>query len=925
VLQFLLAGSCTFAGNPSVEHDAQNKRVTISDAALNLFLRLSYDGRCVLDQVSVGGRQVVSDESGVSSAIKIDGTWFSTRTGLVTPKVKATANSATVTGIRFGPPGMKVTETWRFTVHAGDIMWRIDRTYRNGGTLEDSCFPRWVFQNMSTWTGALLGDGGVAWTRLFDAPNASYGVHNGKATFWKDDLPTCLRIEPEPLDRSRIAMHFTRQPSGSFSLNCCVTEQELVPKNGLSRFRRDRQDIWRPFSVRPGKVSVQFSLSTPKSDKLYDRGTFTGLDGRSIRELCHTIARIGVVDEFILGSNGYYSDVAVLHEPWLAQMGLAIDDPDYCRAVSDTLDFQRQHAIGSDGRVKPRWSGRPGDEMRGTYDQFGYYECQWGWLMDSQTSWVINVAEQFDFTGDLTWLQREKGACEKVLDYLLRRDTDGNGLVKMMTDSHLEARGSDWIDVVWAAYENALVNAQAYWALSRWADCEELLGVTAQAARYRAAAARLKERFNRSTSAGGFWDAEHGCYAYWRNKDGSVHGTNLVVPVNFSAIGYGLCDEPARQSAILERMEALMQQEGLFFWPLCFFSYAEEEGHPKVNWPFPRYENGDLFLAWGELGTRAYAAQNPALALKYVTNVLAQYAKDGLAFQRYLRRSQTGEGKDILANNCSIIVGLYRNLYGIQPKYNRLYLEPHLATELNGTSLNYWLRGKTYHLDLRVNDYAASVDNFTVRTRHPFGVNSKTDVEPAASWHFSRDTRSHILEYFNGPSKACALSIALPMPAPLELTIQSWPEGLSGTRRWSESCRKRGMTSRHIVSGLTPNAIFRLSCDGRRLRTLRSDALGQVVFKYKFSDLAPRSFELVAAGSNKSGSLLGSRPTRGELQPAPARAPSAARRSSLAEREYIWLRQRVHAHCFDPLSRKSISQAPLLPASSDRAPPRPQP
>jgi hypothetical protein len=42
--------------------------------------------------------------------------------------------------------------------------------------------------------------------------------------------------------------------------------------------------------------------------------------------------------------------------------------------------------------VKSRWAGRPGDDMPGSYDSRGYYECQWGWLMDSQTSWVINVA-----------------------------------------------------------------------------------------------------------------------------------------------------------------------------------------------------------------------------------------------------------------------------------------------------------------------------------------------------------------------------------------------------------------------------------------------------------------------------------------------------------------------------------------------------
>ena len=64
------------------------------------------------------------------------------------------------------------------------------------------------------------------------------------------------------------------------------------------------------------------------------------------------------------------------------------------------------------------------------------------------------------------------------------------------------------------------------------------------------------------------------------------------MPVNFSAIGYGLCDEPGRRTAILDRIENLMQREDLFFWPLCFFSYAQDEAHPSVNWPFPKYENG---------------------------------------------------------------------------------------------------------------------------------------------------------------------------------------------------------------------------------------------------------------------------------------------------------------------------------------------
>ena len=126
--------------------------------------------------------------------------------------------------------------------------------------------------------------------------------------------------------------------------------------------------------------------------------------------------------------------------------------------------------------------------------------------MDSQPSWVINVAELFDQTADLEWLRRQKGACEAVLEYLLRRDSDGDGLVEMENGFAREGRASDWLDVVWASHENALVNAQMYWALGRWAECEDLLGDAAQSQRYRAAAAKLKESYNRPTADGGFWD-----------------------------------------------------------------------------------------------------------------------------------------------------------------------------------------------------------------------------------------------------------------------------------------------------------------------------------------------------------------------------------------------------------------------------------
>ena len=52
-------------------------------------------------------------------------------------------------------------------------------------------------------------------------------------------------------------------------------------------------------------------------------------------------------------------------------------------------------------------------------------------FLDSQPDQVINVAKQFDFTGDLKWLRTHQATCERVLDYMLRRDSNRNGLVEM--------------------------------------------------------------------------------------------------------------------------------------------------------------------------------------------------------------------------------------------------------------------------------------------------------------------------------------------------------------------------------------------------------------------------------------------------------------------------------------------------------------
>ena len=766
--------------------DAATKTATLSDGNGKLQLHLNADRKCLLDAVTVNGRNVVSPETGVCSAVKASGRLHSTRSCTVSPAVTVEGSVVTVTGIRFGSNDVSVEETWQFTELPDRIVWKIQRRYGVETALEDACLPGWDFADMQTWTGALLDTGGVAWCKLMGAPNATYGVHAGSVTFWNKDKNDCLRITATPQSGAQAAVRFSHQPNGVFSFNNIITTAAMQPKYDLRRFLADKQDVWKPFTA-SGEISVEYALSARDYDQAYYRGELKGIDGGAVREICNTIGRIGVIDAGIMGSNGWYSGFAVLHEHWLAQMGLPIDDPQFFANYATALDYARDHAIGADGRVKSRWAHAKGDEIPGSYDDYGFYEAQWGMLWDSQPGYVTNVAELFDCTGDLAWVRGQKAACEKVLGLALSRDSNNNGLLECMNASHSEPKGSDWIDVVWAAFDNGFINAEMYNALLLWAEVEEVLGDAEAASKYRSAAIRIQEGFNKPLAEGGLWNPDKGWYAYWRDQDGSVHGDNFVTPVNLMAVAYGLCSDPARKASILDKLEEAMQKENLFFWPLCVYSYQPDEAY-KVNWPFPNYENGDLFLAWGEVGMRAYAGYKPEIGVKYLKTVLDQYNHDGLAFQRYLRKSQKGEGNDILANNLQPVTGLYRDIYGIQPKYNRLHLDPHLTPDLAGTRLNYLLRGKTYQIALYMDRTTAAADGFSLTAPGAFSVNVSAEA----------------MEYFHGNDKSRSMAVVRPESAPVQVSIEDW----SDAPKWTVAPTIKELPLTYLVSGLSPEKAY---------------------------------------------------------------------------------------------------------------------
>jgi len=132
---WLVSGASVLAvEHAAIHQDAERKLVTLADGQGQLVLRLNYDGRCVLDQVIVRGRQVAA-ESGVSDGMLVDGQWLTTRSGIPTPKVVVGKDTLAVKDIVFGKPGNEIRETWKFTVRPDRIVWRITRRYPIGASL----------------------------------------------------------------------------------------------------------------------------------------------------------------------------------------------------------------------------------------------------------------------------------------------------------------------------------------------------------------------------------------------------------------------------------------------------------------------------------------------------------------------------------------------------------------------------------------------------------------------------------------------------------------------------------------------------------------------------------------------------------------------------------------------------------------------
>src|SRR6185503_10414150 len=414
------------------------QKITLKSSRLDM--TLSYGDQASITSLTVNGQKVISGPDGIFTSVSIKDKTYSSLHLKQKPVLLQVGNTTQINGIAYGADGCEITENWLFVSSDKTIKWTIERTCNKALKADELATPAFNFDSIDTWEGAYQGYGGVAWFYLFNEKLCTYGVHTRSSDFWNSKTGNGLNITVDAPGKN-VAMKYSRTSDDKLAYTISASGTEFMPKldggTNRRRFVQGRTDVWAPIVIPAGTTTQSISFSYFDFEQKYGRGEFKGIDGKQVSAVLNTIARIGVIDSLHFGGNSWHTPYGpiCLHEQYIAQLGLAINDPKYLQGYQSCLDYYCAHAIKPDGRVYPRWAYTNEDAMPGEFNKYGFYEAQWGILMDSNPDLVTNIAELYDMTGNKTWVKSHQADCEKALDWILKRDTNDNGLVEMMTDS----------------------------------------------------------------------------------------------------------------------------------------------------------------------------------------------------------------------------------------------------------------------------------------------------------------------------------------------------------------------------------------------------------------------------------------------------------------------------------------------------------
>lgn len=182
---------------------------------------------------------------------------------------------------------------------------------------------------------------------------------------------------------------------------------------------------------------------------------------------------------------------------------------------------------------------------------------------DTYPSLVIAAANCVRAGHSDAWLAANYEGIRAWAESMLATDSNGNGLTKFCLSGNSgtwgegfpKLRPANWWDTIGFGYEDAYGNALAYRAFGDMQMLAHKLGKTADGARYRTAAEKLRSAyFDR------FFDPATGVLGGWRSADGQLHDYYFLW-VNGIAIHYGLVPR-AQANSIMDKLLAKMKEVG---------------------------------------------------------------------------------------------------------------------------------------------------------------------------------------------------------------------------------------------------------------------------------------------------------------------------------------------------------------------------
>jgi hypothetical protein len=174
-------------------------------------------------------------------------------------------------------------------------------------------------------------------------------------------------------------------------------------------------------------------------------------------------------------------------------------------------------------------------------------------------------------------------------------------------------------------------------------------------------------------------------------------------------------------------------------------------------------------------------------------------------------------GDDILSGNSLSVVGLYQAVFGINPKYNRFYLAPHITNELAGTQLKYNYRGRQLIIDLEANRYIVTSNQFKISCKSDFGF---------------YDNNNELL-YFKNNADQASLHATIPSKEPFSIDIMKWEgDEMIYTQTYRGANQKKVV---YQIDHLSPNTTYIITVNCNDCRQIKTNNEGKLVFEQKGS------------------------------------------------------------------------------------------